>query len=59
MFKLFKRFRNRHKKTKLSKEVKEYLKNDINALYGLCVTSFYYEDTDSVKERGKANESNN
>lgn len=49
MFKLFKRFFNRHKKIKLSKELKQYLKNDINALYGLCVYKIY-EDTDSVKE---------
>lgn len=49
MFKLFKRFFNRRKKIKLSKELKQYLKNDINALYGLCVYTIY-EDTDSVKE---------
>ncbi len=49
ILKLFKRFRNRHKKAKLSKELKQYLRNDINALYGLCVYKIY-EDTDSLKE---------
>ena len=58
MFKLFKRFFNRRKKIKLSKELKQHLKNDINALYGLCVYKIY-EDTDSVKESEVKNESNN
>lgn len=58
MFKLFKKICNHHKKIKLSKELKQYLKNDVNALYGLCVYKIY-EDTDSVKERSITNESNN
>ncbi len=57
MFKLLKRFLNNRKKSKLSEAEKRYLKQDLNSLYGLCVT--YYADTDSVKERGVINENNN
>lgn len=57
MLKLLKRFLNKRKKSKLSEAEKRYLKQDLNAIYGLCVT--YYADTDSVKERGASHESNN